>query len=191
MAAAVRGAMRPEGREEDWPQASRAPEMPRGGSARWTWVSAPGCVSFPCREARPLLWTRASEQPGSSGPSIGTPVLVVWKRGHVFPRGGVLSHEGVCFPMCRVRCFFLPPWTHVGPLKRISAGICTPESHSLLPSPPHPTSLPNGDPGSGVFPDSDPWEGTEEIKSFPPQLPLCAPPTHPSEACLSPVADVR
>lgn len=77
--------------------------------------------------------------------------------------------------MCRVRCFFCLPGHMLAPSKEFLRGFVP---QNPIPSClPPPTSLPNGDPGSGVFPDSDPWEGTEEIKSFPPQLPLCAPPT--------------
>lgn len=113
-----------------------------------------GMRVFPCREALSLLWTWAFEQLGGHFvPSIGTPVFEVWKD---FLTRGVLSHKGVCFPMCRVR-FFLPPWTHVGPLKEFLRGFVS-QNHvpsCLLPSPPSP--LPHGDPGSGVFTYCDPW----------------------------------
>lgn len=91
-------------------------------------------------------------------PSAGTPVSGVWRRGvEVFSHVEVvLSHEGVCFPMCRVRCFFWPPWTHVGSLQEFLWGFVPPNPVSsclLSPPPPHPP----GDPGSGVFTESDPW----------------------------------
>lgn len=119
-------------------------------------------------------------------PSAGTPVFGVWKRGSIFPRRGVLSHEGVCFPMCRVR-FFLPPWTHVGPLKEFLRGFVpqNPVPSCLLPPPPPSPS--HGDPGSGVFTDSDPWPpdnprwclgSSEEITAPPPCPPTPTPAKH-------------
>lgn len=83
-------------------------------------------------------------------PSIGTPVFGVWKRGRIFPCGGVLSHNEVCFLVYRVRFFFFPSWKHVGPPQRISVGICT-QNHIPLSSPIY------KDPGSGGFICTDPW----------------------------------
>ena len=61
----------------------------------------------------------------------------------------MFSHvQGEVFFLAALDTCWLPP--------RISVGICTPESCLLmppLPSPPHPP----GDPGSGVFTESDPW----------------------------------
>lgn len=77
-------------------------------------------------------------------PSAGTPVSGVWRRGvEVFSHVEVvLSHEGVCFPMCRVRCFFWPPWTHVGSLQEFLWGFVPPNPvSSCLLSPPPPTPL--------------------------------------------------
>lgn len=120
---------------------------------------------------RPVLFSGPG--PRNNGgcfvPSIGTPVFGVWKLGRVFPRGGLLSHEGVCFPMCRVRCFFFcRPGHMLAPSKEFLWGFVpqNPVPSCLLPPPP--TSPPHGDPGSGVFMDSDPWEGTEEISRRPP-----------------------
>lgn len=56
-------------------------------------------------------------------PSIGTPVFGVWKRGKIFPRRGVLSHKGVCFPMCRVRCFFCRPGHMLAPSKNFCGDL--------------------------------------------------------------------
>lgn len=142
-----------------WPQALLAWSRHTSRSVGWTWISSPGRVFLPGREAHSFLRTWAFEQLGRCGggfPSLGTRVLGVWRRGSAFPRGGVLSHEGVCFPMCRVRFFFAALDTCWLP-QRISAGICSPESCSLMPSPTSSLLPPPGDPGSVVFSNSDPW----------------------------------
>lgn len=68
------------------------------------------------------------------GGGVFSPLL-----GH--PRGGVLSHEGVCFPMCRVR-FFWPPWTHVGSLREFLRGFVPQNSVPSCLLPPAPSSHP-------------------------------------------------
>lgn len=105
----------------------------------------------------------------------------------IFPRGGVLSHNGVCFPMCRVR-FFLPPWTHVGPLKEFLWGFVpqNPVPSSLLPPPP--LSLPletlevvcsqTVTLGHQTTEDGA-WEAARKSQSPRP----CLPCPHPGEAC--------
>lgn len=113
---------------------------------------------FPCTEA-PFLWTWAFEQlEGCLSPPSGHQPsgyksaggLPTWRC--AFSRG-----VGGCFPMCRVR-FFLPPWTHVGPLKEFLRGFVS-QNHipSCLLPPPLSAPPPRGDPGSGVLMYSDPW----------------------------------
>lgn len=107
-----------------------------------------------------------------------------------FSQGGVFSHV-------QGEVFFLPPWTHVGPLKEFLRGFVS-QNHvpsCLLPSPPSP--LPHGDPGNGVFTYRDPWPpdnpgwylgSIEEITASrpPSHCPVC-----PGKACLAPLAQAR
>ena len=93
--------------------------------------------------ARSLLRTWAFEQLGGCFfPSVvWTPVFDVWRHGSIFPRGGVLSHEGVCFPMCRVR-FFCRPGHMLAPSKNFCGDLCPrilfPHAFSHLLPPPTP-----------------------------------------------------
>lgn len=149
---------------------------------RWTWDSSLGCVSLPCREAPSLLWTWAFEQLGGVfSPPLGHPssgcgmwYFPAWRC--AFSQRGVFSHvQGEVFFAALDTCW--PP-------QRISVGICTPESCSLIPSPTSSPLPPPGDPGSGVFTNSDPWPpdhrgwslGSSEEITVPSPLPPLPPP---------------
>lgn len=136
-------------------------------------------------------------------PSTGTPVFSVWND---FPTWRCAFYEGVCFPMCRVR-FFLPPWTHVGPLKEFLRGF-VPQNHipsCLLPPPPASSLSPAypvealevvcsctvtlGHQVTGWFLGSS----KKPQRPLPAARPSAVPPPSPSpgEACIYPLAQVR
>lgn len=151
-----------------------------------------GMCVFLCIKAHFLLWTWAFEQLGGAlSPPLGHQSSVcgsVEGFSHVevcFLQGGVFSHvQGKVFFAALDTCW--PPL-------RISAGICTPESYFLMPSPTSSCLLslpcpPRGGPGSGGFMYSDPWPpgngGSWEVvrnhsvPSLPP-VPLPCPPPQP------------
>lgn len=142
--------------------------------------------------SRSRLWTWAFEHLGGVFPpplqrdaSLGC--MGMWTY---FPRGDALSSRGGRFPMCRVRFFFAALDT-CWPPQGTSAGICTPKSHPLMPSPTsspsqpletlevmcsHTVTLGHQTTQGGA------WEASRKSRVPRPH----APPRRPSKACFLP-----